>query len=108
MGMARGRRFLLANESLDANGAIAAGLVDELADGETLGERSEAAARRFAAGPTLAYGEIRRLFLSAGNQPLETQLEFEAQALARIAASADAREGLTAFRDKRKPKFTAN
>jgi 2-(1,2-epoxy-1,2-dihydrophenyl)acetyl-CoA isomerase len=45
------------------------------------------------------------LFLSAQHAPIELQLELEAQALARIASTADAREGLTAFAAKRKPLF---
>jgi 2-(1,2-epoxy-1,2-dihydrophenyl)acetyl-CoA isomerase len=48
---------------------------------------------------------MRRLFLSAQNAPLEAQLELEAQALARMASTEDAREGLTAFAAKRKPLF---
>jgi len=75
---------------------------------EALLERAEAITAMLANGPTLAYGEIRRLLLSAQDQPLETQLELEAQALARIAGTADAREGLLSFAEKRKPAFVGN
>lgn len=103
MGIARARRFLLMNETLDAQGALAAGLVDEVAT-DHLG-RAETIAAQLAAGPTLAFGEMRRLLTSVEDQPLETQLELEAQALARMAATRDAREGLTAFAERRKPVF---
>lgn len=106
MGLARARHFLLTNATLSAAQAQAAGLVDEVLAAEALLPRAEALAAKLAAGPTRAYGEIRRLLLSASDQPLETQLEFEAQALARVATSADAREGLRAFAEKRKPAFT--
>jgi 2-(1,2-epoxy-1,2-dihydrophenyl)acetyl-CoA isomerase len=43
--------------------------------------------------------------MSVEDQPLEAQLELEAQALARSSATTDAREGLTAFAAKRKPVF---
>ena len=46
-----------------------------------------------------------RLLMSAEDQPLEAQLELEAQALARIAATSDARNALVAFAEKRKPVF---
>lgn len=102
MGIARAKRFLLMSETIEAEAAQGLGLVDELAD-VTLAARAQDLARSFAEGPTKAYGELRRLFLSVGEQPLEAQLESEALALARCSGTADAREGLTAFVAKRKP-----
>ena len=95
----------IVNEILDADAALAAGLADEIAPAEELFAKAEKIARRLAEGPTRAFGEIKRLLNSVGDQPLETQLEMEAQALARIARTADAQEGLTAFVEKRKPQF---
>lgn len=106
MGLARARRYLLLNEQLDSATALQTGLLDEVAPRDELAARAAKVAGRLAAGPTRAYGEIRRLLLSAEDQPLETQLELEAQALARMAGTADAREGLTAFAERRKPAFT--
>jgi 2-(1,2-epoxy-1,2-dihydrophenyl)acetyl-CoA isomerase len=106
MGLQRARRFLLLNETLDAPAALAAGLADEVVDPDQLAARATELAERLAAGPTRALGEIRRLLLSAADQSLETQLELEAQALARMAATADAREGLQAFAEKRRPQFS--
>ncbi|MDB5699183.1 MAG: 2-(1,2-epoxy,2-dihydrophenyl)acetyl-CoA isomerase [Alphaproteobacteria bacterium] len=105
MGPARARRFLLLDEKLDASQALAVGLVDEVVPADELVEKAEALAARLASGPTKAFGEMRRLLLSVSDQPLETQLEREAQALARIAATADAQEGLAAFAAKRPPRF---
>ena len=105
MGLARARRFLLMNETLGAEEALAAGLADEVVPAEDLTARAETIARRLAAGPTKAFGEIRRLLTTAEDQPLAAQLELEAQALSRISGTADAREGLTAFVEKRKPQF---
>lgn len=105
MGLGRARKFLLLNETLDAQGALAAGLVDEVVPAGEVAERAHAIALGLSQGPTKAFGEMRRLLTSVEDQPLETQLELEAQALARIAATHDAREGLTAFGEKRKPVF---
>ncbi len=105
MGIARARKFLLLNETLDAAQALAVGLVDEVVPADQVQARAEAIARQLAAGPTKAFGEMRRLFTSVEDQPLEAQLELEAQALARCAGTADAREALTAFVEKRKPVF---
>lgn len=105
MGIARTRKFLLLNETLDADTALSVGLVDEVVAKDDLLPRAEAIARQLANGPTKAFGEIRRLLSSVEDQPLEAQLELEAQALARMAATHDAREGLTAFGEKRAPQF---
>ncbi len=106
MGLSRARKYLLLNETLDAQTALAAGLADEVVAADALTARAEAVALQLAAGPTVAYGEIRRLLVSAASEPLDAQLEREAQALARVAGTADAREGLTAFGQKRAAKFT--
>jgi 2-(1,2-epoxy-1,2-dihydrophenyl)acetyl-CoA isomerase len=105
MGLARARRFVLLAEMLDAEEAARAGLVDFVVDDHAVLAEAERAARRLADGPTRAYGEIRRLFLKALGQPLESQLEDEAQGLSRIAGTDDAREGITAFVEKRKAFF---
>lgn len=105
MGIARARKFLLLNETLNAAQALEIGLVDEVVPSDQLQVRAEAIAKQLAAGPTRAFGEIRRLFSSVEDQPLEAQLELEAQALARCAGTEDAREALTAFVEKRKPVF---
>lgn len=106
MGVSRGRRFLLCAETLKAEEAAACGLVDFLVDDRELVASAEAAATRLAAGPTRALGEIRRLFGTALSQSIEAQLEDEAQGLSRVAGSADAREGILAFVEKRKPQFS--
>jgi 2-(1,2-epoxy-1,2-dihydrophenyl)acetyl-CoA isomerase len=105
MGLARARKFLLLNETLTASQALGAGLVDEVVAADQLHARAMEVALQLALGPPLAIGETRRLLLSAQDSSLESQLELEAQALARIASTEDAREGLTAFAAKRKPIF---
>ncbi len=105
MGLAKARKYFLLNETLDAETAYAAGLVDEIVPAAELEHRANEIAAKLASGPTLAYGAIRRLMTSAADHALEAQLEAEAQALANIAGTQDAREGLRAFGEKRKPKF---
>lgn len=105
MGIARARRFLLLNESLDADEARHAGLVDHVLEDNVLLEEATALAEKLRAGPTRAYGEIRRLVSRALATSLEVQLEDEAQSLARAAGTEDAREGITAFTERRPPVF---
>jgi 2-(1,2-epoxy-1,2-dihydrophenyl)acetyl-CoA isomerase len=106
MGPARARRFLMLSETLEAKEAQAAGLVDFVTAPDTLAAKTDELAARLAAGPTLAFGAIKRTILSSRHESLETQLEHEAQALAALATTEDAREGLTAFAGRRKPVFT--
>src|SRR6202040_2365319 len=105
IGVARARRFFLIGETLDAKTALSLGLVDFVVpDGAVQGE-AERMARELAAGPTEAYGAIKRLFSQTLGRSLESQLEEEAQTLAAISQTADAREGVRAFVEKRKPVF---
>jgi 2-(1,2-epoxy-1,2-dihydrophenyl)acetyl-CoA isomerase len=108
MGVARARRFLLLAEVLGAADALTAGLADFVLPDDELVAASSAAVAALRDGPTRAYGEVRRLMARSLGTPFETQLEDEAQALARVAGSADAREGLTAFVERRVPIFHGN
>jgi 2-(1,2-epoxy-1,2-dihydrophenyl)acetyl-CoA isomerase len=106
IGVARARRFFLLAETMDSDAALAAGLVDYVVNDDAVVAEAAKMARELASGPTEAYGGIKRLFLQTPNRSIESQLEDEAQTLAAISRTADAQEGVRAFRDKRKPKFT--
>ncbi|WP_454883121.1 enoyl-CoA hydratase/isomerase family protein [Sphingomonas oryzagri] len=106
MGIARARRFMLFGELVDAGEAKSIGLVDEVIDDALLDGRADSIAVRLSCGPTRAFGEVRRLMSRSLGQPFESQLEDEAQAIARAAASRDALEGISAFVDKRAPAFS--
>jgi len=105
MGPARARRFVLLAEVLKSAEALHCGLVDRVVADAALQDDALALATQLAQGPTLAYGEIKRLFLRAGSAHFESQLEDEALSLARLSASADAQEGINAMLEKRKPVF---
>jgi 2-(1,2-epoxy-1,2-dihydrophenyl)acetyl-CoA isomerase len=105
MGPARAKRFFLLSETLDAAAAQSAGLVDIVVDDDGVLSEAERIGRELASGPTAAYGGIKRLFLEAPSRSFESQLEDEAQTLAGIAKTADAQEGIKAFREKRSPSF---
>jgi 2-(1,2-epoxy-1,2-dihydrophenyl)acetyl-CoA isomerase len=105
MGMARARRFVLLAEVLASTEALQVGLVDQVVPDAELARTASAMALRLSSGPTLAYGEIKRLFLRSQHQPLEAQLDDEALTLARMASTRDGREGISAMAEKRKPHF---
>ena len=106
VGTRRALDFLLGNRMWSADDALAAGLINEIvADEASLRSASHALAQRLAAGPTRAYGEIKRLFDSTFEQSLEAQLEDEAQAIARCTHTDDAWRALNAVLDKQATSF---
>ncbi len=105
MGAARARRFVLLAEVLGSAEALQAGLADRVVADAELQAEALALATRLANGPTVAYGQIKRLFMRAGADQAASQLEDEAQTLALVSASADAQEGVAAVVEKRKPVF---
>lgn len=107
MGVARARRFVLLAEVLEGEAALQAGLVDRLVGEDDLRREAAALARQLADGPTLAYAEIKSLFRTAAGS-LQAQLEAEAHAIARVAASHDAREGIAAMLARRAARFNGS
>jgi enoyl-CoA hydratase / 3-hydroxyacyl-CoA dehydrogenase len=92
----------LTGEPLDALEAWELGLVSAVVEDLELLDEALAWARRLAAAPPLAVAEIKRLH----NGPeLEAGLTAELEAFARVFATADAREGIAAFLEKRTPRF---
>jgi 2-(1,2-epoxy-1,2-dihydrophenyl)acetyl-CoA isomerase len=69
-------------------------------------EAAIARARGLAAGPTAAYGLLKRALNHSLGMPLEDQLEVESHLQQVAARTADFQEGIRAFAEKRKPVFT--
>ena len=105
MGSRRAAQFYMLNETLNADEAAASGLINKVVAPEALESEAWALARRLAAGPTLAYGEAKNLFLSSPMESLEGQLELEARAMARVTGSEDAWGAMRAVLAKQKPTF---
>ncbi|MHB8632178.1 MAG: enoyl-CoA hydratase/isomerase family protein, partial [Candidatus Limnocylindria bacterium] len=81
------------------------GIVDELVPAAELQERAHQLASFFATGPTLAIGQIKLATVLGGGMPFQNGMLFEHAAVGRLFASEDAREGVTAFTEKRKPNY---
>ncbi len=106
VGIARAKEMILLNPTYSADEALAQGLVTAVEPDAQLMARAQALAAAFANGPTVAYGEAKRLLADSFSNSLETQMEMETRAIAGLAAHThDAREGFRAFAEKRKPRF---
>jgi 2-(1,2-epoxy-1,2-dihydrophenyl)acetyl-CoA isomerase len=105
VGLKRALDLVLTNRMLSASEAVEWGIAGEVVADEELASRVEALARELAGGPTRAFGLAKRLLHGAWTESLETQMALETQAIAQMAGTADAREGIRAFIEKRPPRF---
>ncbi|HEX5477072.1 MAG TPA: 2-(1,2-epoxy-1,2-dihydrophenyl)acetyl-CoA isomerase PaaG [Burkholderiales bacterium] len=105
VGTARAMGLALLGEKLSAEDAQRWGLIWQVFDDDALLPGSLEIAKNLAGGPTKGYGLLKEaIYASAGNS-LDTQLDLERD-LQRVAGmSEDYREGVAAFKEKRKPVF---
>jgi len=105
VGTARAMGLALLAEKLTAEQAADWGLIWKVVDDAELANESRALAQRLASGPTKGYGHLKRaLYASAGNS-LDAQLDLERDLQRDLGTSEDYREGVTAFKEKRTPRF---
>jgi 2-(1,2-epoxy-1,2-dihydrophenyl)acetyl-CoA isomerase len=106
VGYKRAMELFLTNRVLDAEQALDWGLVNQVVENDQLSDTAAALVARLAAGPTHAYGALKALI--AESQPgLEGQLARESRTIAERGVSAEGREGIAAFLEKRTPNFGA-
>ncbi len=108
VGLKRAMELTLTNRVLSAREACEWGLVTEVVAAEKLAEKAEELARFLAQGPTGAFGAAKRLLHGGWNESLETQMEWESRAIAEAGGTADGKEGIRAFVEKRKAKFSGS
>ena len=106
LGFARAFEWMCANTRLSAAEALDWGLVSEVVPAASFESRVAELAAEWAARPTLAVGRTKQLFEHAFSASLEEQLALEAELQQASVATADFREGVGAFLEKRPPTFT--
>ena len=105
VGKFQAMRLCLTGKPVGAAEALAMGLVSQVVpDGEVLATALQTA-RELARLPPLALLQIKEAVLAAENTSLEAGLALERKAFQLLFASADKREGMQAFFDKRRPEF---
>ena len=105
-GLRRAQELMLTNRMLSAQEALDWGLVTRVVPDDALQDEAMKLATELAAGPTCAFGKVKRLLLKSTGDSLESQMEAEAMAIADAARTADGQEGIAAFLAKRPAAFT--
>jgi 2-(1,2-epoxy-1,2-dihydrophenyl)acetyl-CoA isomerase len=106
VGPARAKELLLLPRTLPAAECLELGLVTTVVSAEELEAEVAALANTLAAGPTQAYGAIRRSVAFSAGHPLEESLAFEAEQMSATGHSADHQVAVEAFLAKERPAFT--
>jgi 2-(1,2-epoxy-1,2-dihydrophenyl)acetyl-CoA isomerase len=105
VGMRKAQELFLLNRRLTAQEALEFGLVSRLAPSDAVDTEAAALAATLAAGPTRAYGAVRRMLRQSFETGLSDQLDAERESLVAASRTDDAQEGIAAFVAKRRPQF---
>ncbi len=106
VGRVQAGDLLLTNRRVDAQEALAMGLVSRVLPREDFFEQALALASRIAAGPMVSFGLARALMAGAYKDSFGEFLLKESMAQAVVFGTEDFAEGVTAFGEKRKPRFS--
>ena len=108
VGGSRAAELLLLPEPFLAESAAEWGLVHRVVPAEQVLAEAQALAARLAAGPTAAYRAIKTVLATAATDSLEDTLALEARLQTDLGRTADHREAVEAFLEKRAPRFTGH
>jgi enoyl-CoA hydratase/carnithine racemase len=106
MGMTRAKLFMMTGQRISAERAEAVGLISQAVPDDGLDAAVDALAGELAARAPLALRTLKLVINRGADAPLETALELERKAYAWLRSTHDYAEGVTAFLEKRPPRYT--
>lgn len=106
VGWRRATQLMMTGEVIDAGEALALGMINQVVPDEELMAQAMGIAEKLAQAPTAALGRIKELMEAGATNDYEAQLELERKAQIQSGQTADFREGVAAFIEKRMPNFT--
>jgi 2-(1,2-epoxy-1,2-dihydrophenyl)acetyl-CoA isomerase len=108
IGLRRMLDLTLTNRVLDAETAESWGLVNRVVADDAVDAATAALAAELAAGAPFATGHAKQVIYNGFEQPLESAGEFEGTMVTAAMGTADGREGIASFVEKRSPKWTGS
>lgn len=105
IGLGRASEYAFSNAAINAEQALAWGLVNRLVDPDELERRADEWATQLAGGPVGAFGLTKRAFNKAVLPQLEAVLDYEAHLQDIAGRGAEHKEGVQAFLEKRMPDY---
>lgn len=106
IGRSRALDLMLTGSPVGPRQALELGIVDKLIPADALQAETLAYASRLGEGPSLAHGNIKLATVLGIDLPLSAGLALERQLVQQLFESDDAREGFSAFIEKRAPQWT--
>lgn len=106
IGIKQAKRLALLGERIDAQQALALGMVDQLVPDAELQSVLDGLTKRLANGPQRAMQGSKQLLNAAAYTGLDGQLAEEGRHIAACTAEADFEEGVRAMLEKRRPRFS--
>ena len=104
-GFARANSLYMLDEKLTAEQAVELGMIYKSTEHDQLEQEVQKAASYLASMPTKGFGLYKKAINRSMNNSLQDQLELEADLQSVAGESDDYNEGVTAFLEKRAPKF---
>jgi len=105
IGMTRGKLFMMTGQRISAQRAEAWGLITQMVEDDGLDAAVAALATELADRAPLALRTLKMVLNRGADAPLETALELERKAYAWLRSTRDYAEGVTAFLEKRAPRY---
>lgn len=105
IGYQAAKEMVFSGRHVDATEALELGIADRVHPTDEVLERALADAAEWAKGPTRALASAKRALAGGWGSPLDRGMEIEAEAFRECFDTADAREGVAAFIEKRSPDF---
>ena len=106
IGVSKALDLMVTGRTIQPSEAHELGILDRLFPAESLEEETRKYAEKLAGGATDAIGSIKLAVYGGIERPLEEGLETERTLVEPLFESDDAKEGLAAFMEKRKPEFS--